>query len=80
MSEIITEIIITYIHAFFYSQHFYKQHQAKIGNDLSKRLATPWDWTFDRNVKTNKCGCCNESIWLITMKMKIIMKKGSYNW
>ena len=27
---------ISYIHAFFYKQHFYKQRQAEIGETLSK--------------------------------------------
>ena len=36
---------------FFYKQHFYKQRQAEICKELSKRLATPWGWTFDKHVQ-----------------------------
>ena len=28
------------LHVFFYKQHFYKQHQAEIGKNLSKSYAT----------------------------------------
>ena len=29
---------------------------------------------FYKNVKMIKCACCNEIIWLITVKMKMIKK------
>ena len=35
------------VHAFFYKQYFYEQHQAEIGKNLSKSRETPWDRTFE---------------------------------
>ena len=32
--------ICTLVHSFFYKQHFYMQHQAKIGKKISKNQAT----------------------------------------
>ena len=62
---------------FFYKQHFHKQRQAEIGKKLNKSYATPWGRTFVKNVQINKWESFNESIWLIAMTMKMIMKNKS---
>ena len=36
---------------FFYKQHFYMQHQAKISKKIGKNQATLWGWTFDEHVQ-----------------------------
>ena len=60
-------ILIIYKYTPFYKQYFYKQHQAEVGQKLSK------SWTFD-NVQIKKSGCCNDIIWFIAIKTKMIMK------
>ena len=62
------------IHALFIRKHFHKQLQTKIGQKLKQKLSNTGGWTLDKNVQNNKIVCLNEIIWLITMKMKMIMK------
>ena len=53
------------------------KEQAKIGNKISKNLATPWGLTFEckKTTCTKKTMVCFNIIWLVTMKMRMIMKK-----
>ena len=39
-------VFACFINTFFIKQHFYKQHQVKIGTKSSKYKATPRGWTF----------------------------------
>ena len=57
---------------FFYRQHFYKQHRAKIGKKLSKRQTCFWQ-TYQ-----SRFACVIEKIdhmlYLIDVKMKMILE------
>ena len=39
------------IHAFFYKQHFYKQHLKEIGKKSKQKLSNTWGWTFGEHVE-----------------------------
>ena len=73
------------LHAFFYKQHFYEQHQAEIQakNQAKAKLLQFKIFHFLhpryhlkimeyilKKVQLSKCICFNDIIWLIIMKMK----------
>ena len=46
---------------------------------IKQKLSNALGWTFGKNVQINKWGSFIGIVWLITMKMKKIMKNRSHN-
>ena len=64
---------------FNYKQNtFVSNARLILAKKLSRNLATPSGWTFDKYVQINKCDCVIEITWLNAMKLKIIVKERWY--